>query len=202
MRRAELPGWSWPVLWVALSCLTGCGDEPPLLPKACVASQGGGARTADRYEPNDNLAMATPPAPHTADCAMTGRAAAISGASDVDVFRTGVCDVTEDDQPTAELMTDDPDLRLCLILACDVGTTTVFSCGGGADDSADPRVVAARTEGGFRGCCRTGAGKVSARVQCSGFPLRGHAVQGFLWIDSNAGGDGADHDYRVGYQMH
>ena len=112
-----------------------------------------------------------------------------------------VIDVTDDHPPTAELSTDDPDLRLCLILACDVGTTTVFSCSGGAEDSAGPSVVAARTEGGFRGCCRTGAGKISAGVQCSGFPLRGHAVQGFLWIDSNAGGDGADHDYVVRYQM-
>lgn len=81
----------------------------------------------------------------------------------------------------------------------------MFSCADGSDDSTGAGVVAARTEGGFRGCCRSGAGKVVARVQCSGFPFHGHAVNGFIWVDATAGGDAADpdadHDYRVGYRM-
>jgi hypothetical protein len=98
--------------------------------------------------------------------------------------------------PWVYLDTDDP-LRACLFPMCAEGSTNVYKeedgCyentpGDGQPVDADgkplpPIVWKVRTESGFRGCCRVGRGRVTAKFDCAHFSTKFDA---YYWVD---GGD-------------
>ena len=180
----------WLIALVAACGSDNCHRPTPLPVSSCISPRSSMPAPAgcsnDGAEPNDDLPMATAPASGSA-CGTTARSGVLAGDGDVDVFRSGDCDLEEVD-PSAVLESSDS-LRLCQFLACSHGTTNVFGCyqdapGDGLVDGGTPRVWKARSESGFIGCCRNGNGRVSAQVECGG--LRLQSVESFVWID---GGD-------------
>jgi hypothetical protein len=177
-------------------------DPPPLAAEICVAAYGLSTGSGD-YEPNDDLIMATAPPAGTTSCANAALQSTISGATDIDVFRTGFCPQGGD--PVATLVDGDPSLRMCLFAACNFGTTNVYGCYEtevGDSDTQTARdqttVMKGKTDAGFTGCCRTGVGRLALQVQCSGF--RSQALEGYVWIE-NANTDDNDHPYTISYSM-
>ncbi len=115
------------------------------------------------------------------------------GDLDVDVFRTGTCKgaavSVEPLRPWVEL-TNDYDvsnLRVCIFPTCNEGSTNVFACFETAEgvDITDstPRVDSDlyNNEVGFRGCCRIGPGRITAKAEC---PRGSTSIDTYLWVDS------------------
>ncbi|MBV8756346.1 MAG: hypothetical protein JO257_03660 [Deltaproteobacteria bacterium] len=190
--------------YVALALFASCSlpwcNPDPLKPDICVSSRG--------VNGHGDLVMATPPPAGTTACkAMAPVAGRLTSTHGTDVSRTGMCKPTND--PWAELTNDDAGVRVCMFYNCTPGTTNVFDCyesspgdSRGSDDAESQKkrekthVVKGVTESGFTGCCRTGKGRVTARVQCSG--IFAAKVEGYLWVES-ASGD--SHDYSVLYDL-
>jgi hypothetical protein len=165
-------------------------------------------------EPNEGLAQALAP-DSGAGCASTV-AGVIAGGEDVDVFRTGSCNLNGNAK-TATLTKGDDSLRLCVFAACGFGTTNVYNCfatdpndsGYSHDDAMmtpdqkqnlrnTTHVSKAATASGFNGCCRTGRGTVSAEVECGNFGQS--TITTWIWIDSGNSTDNTCHSYSVDYQ--
>lgn len=195
---------AWSLRYAAVVVLGSCSlvkcPTPVPEPDICVATRG--------INGHGDLVTATPPPPGTTACEgatpVTGKLTSTHG---TDVSRTGLCSLTGD--PYAELTNDDDSVRVCMFYSCNPGTTGVTDCyetkpgdsRGSNDGSAKSNrekthVVKGVTESGFTGCCRTGKGRVAAKVQCSG--IFAAKVESYLWIEST---DGGDHSYSVTYGM-
>lgn len=195
--RRRIASPSYVVLVCIASCNTLC-PKSPLAPEICVTSRGANA--------HGDLVMAAAPPTGTTVCRSTSPVAGtISATHGTDVSRSGLCATGGD--PWAELATNDSAVRVCMFFSCNPGTTNVFDCyetsagdsrGSNEAESQKKRdmthVVKGVTDSGFTGCCRTGKGRVTAQVQCSG--IFAAKVEGYLWIEAT---DSDSHDYSVTY---
>ena len=147
------------------------------------------------------------------ECGQLEKQANIGGSLDVDVFRTGECQgsiISLDPlRPWVEL-TNELDaalLRVCIFPTCSAGSTNVFACletpeGVSATDStpASPADLY-NSEVGFRGCCRNGPGRVTAKTEC---PRDSTAIDTYIWVDAGPSSDPADrtcHPYKIRHKM-
>jgi hypothetical protein len=197
-----------PVLVVVL-VVAGCPHHPPGEASGCIVSGDGGGPgmcANEEPEPNDSMVLAWSPVPPTSGAAgapppsswCRGSAdGAISGTQDVDVLHTSPCSKGSKD-PTAQLVMDGgPPLRLCLFPVCKVGTTNVWGCYASAPDDQGAWLTVNET--GFKGCCRSGPGTVSARMGCSS--LYNATIDGFVWIDGNEQPISECTPYHVSWEM-
>jgi hypothetical protein len=161
----------------------------------------------DGNEPNGDLAFATTPAKR--ECGVTTKKATIAGDQDVDVYRTGECDLTRYGvAPSKGLMSwaelqSDANLRVCVFPKCHQGSTHVLGCyetaqGVAIDDDTVPNSSEVRSNSRFVGCCEAGNGRVTAKFECKGYLGYSSDVDTFVWVESNAAG-AACATYNVTY---
>ncbi len=152
---------------------------------------------ADEFEPNGDFVRAAVGSGY--ECTPTSKNGIIAGEGDVDVFRTGSCCVgacigsasvaTGKLRPWAELaaadaMTDVSGLRVCVFPTCSTGSTNVYACyettaNGKLNDTTSGDLYTSQL--GFRGCCRTGAGRITAEFDC---PRRLATFDTFFWVEA------------------
>jgi hypothetical protein len=181
-------------------------DEP--VGELCVAPRSGGdSACRDPFEPNDDMIMARTSSAH--ECDVTEKDAKVDD-NDVDVFRTGECGAgllplasIGPLTPWSELAGDAATLRVCIFPTCSTGSTNVYACyespSGAAMQDDTPAVPGDlfNSNVGFRGCCRTGPGRITAKLEC---PRHSNAIDTYLWVDA-ATRDGQCHAYTLRYQM-
>jgi hypothetical protein len=163
----------------------------PLAPDARASECG------DDFEPNDDFVLAATSS--SRECTTTMKSGSIGG-RDIDVFRTGNCCIgygcaspipvaTEALKPWAEVSAPDPSidlsgLRVCVFPTCDEGSTHILKCyEDGATDTTTLDLFTSQL--GFRGCCRTGPGKIAAELDC---PRRSPKFDTYVWIEQQSGG--------------
>lgn len=208
-RRRELT-----TFWVALlpCCRIELCEPPPRPedPTECVGTREelGPADDcdADAFEPNDDLTLASPPVA-ARECRGATRSGILAGDGDVDVFHTRDCDLADEADPWAELqMTGEGSeaLRLCIFPVCLDGSTNVHDCYASSPSDSNTGEGAeawmTHSQSRFRGCCRTGNGKVSAQVHCD---ARGKKVDTYVWIDAGSVslGDPQCRGYEVAFEV-
>ncbi|HEX7842082.1 MAG TPA: hypothetical protein VF469_31640 [Kofleriaceae bacterium] len=181
-------------------------DEPVNM--QCVAPRGDGdSSCSDPYEPNGDMITARTSSAH--ECDVTEKDAKVDD-DDVDVFRTGECSVgllpyasLGPLTPWSELAGDARTLRLCIFPTCSTGSTNVYACyetPSGVDMQGDTPSVPSdlfNSQVGFRGCCRTGPGRITAKIEC---PRHSNAIDTYVWVDA-AMRDGGCHAYTLRYKM-
>lgn len=164
---------------------------PEPVSEACVASWDGPGcgRNDTQFEPNNGMVAA-----RYLSCTMSG-IEAVTGLADVDVYRTGDCDygtivATGPLMPWAQLDTGDG-VRACVFPTCAKGATNVYACietAPGVDATEGMPSVPGdlwNNDVGFRGCCRVGPGRITAKADC---PRRSTTIDAFIWVEP------ADHD--------
>lgn len=161
--------------------------EPDARPPGC----------SDEFEPNDDFVLAATTT--SRECTKTTKSGSIGG-RDIDVFRTGNCCIglgcaspipvaTEALRPWVEVSapdssTDVSGLLVCVFPTCDEGSTHILGC---YEDSADKPTTSDlfTSQLGFRGCCRTGAGRITAELDC---PRKSPRFDTYIWVESQSGG--------------
>jgi hypothetical protein len=151
----------------------------------------------DDFEPNDDFVLAT--TSNTRECMSTTKTGSIGG-RDIDVFRTGNCCVSELGclspipvatqalRPYAALSPDASmdlsSIRVCIFPTCDEGSTHILGC---YEDKSDTATTADlfKSQLGFRGCCRTGPGRITAELDC---PRKSPTFDTYVWVESTSGG--------------
>jgi hypothetical protein len=199
-----------PVLLAAALSLAGCDSCDPdpnprhYEPATCVGTRDETPAEEldcahDEYEPNGDLPRASV-SPREHECFDTVKSANIANGDDVDVYRTGKCDLSNGFARAANVITTTADietkadLRMCVFPACHGGSTNVFACYE-TTDGEETEVVPTRTHSGFIGCCRVGTGSVTAELDC---PLRGLEVDTYLWVEAaDVGIEGTCHPYTL-----
>jgi hypothetical protein len=189
-------------------------DAPDAMPRppdpsdaSCVAEWKGGSCPGESDEPNNSMVMAS----YLKQCSGDGLQAS-AGPADVDVYRTGDCDVgtyvaTGPLMPWAQLDSNDPNdasaLRVCVFPTCATGATNVYACietASGVDASDSAASVTAdlwKNDVGFRGCCRTGPGRITVKADC---PRRSPKIDTYLWIEVADHNDPVCHPYTLSYR--
>ena len=187
-------------------------DAPPAPPDVdrCIGPRGNsdGECDKDRFEPNDDLIFAT--VGKNDECDPTEKSATIGGVNDVDVFRTGGCKADKPAMPWVALMDGDEltMVRVCVFPTCGEGAANVYECyetaaNVPADSNTTPTTSTdlTRSQVGFRGCCRTGPGRITAKVSCP-LTLGSPDIDTYIWIDGGEQRDHRCHPYTVIYSTH
>ena len=161
MRRGARVPAAWLLVGVGACQLNPCVTPPPTPPSPCWTHDGGAdgraCAGASEHQPNDNVSEANGlPAATCATQTFTGQLA-----DDVDVFRT-TGPPCSGSAPTATLRTTtDPNLRLCVFVACRKGKTGMQGCAlPGSSPDASLLAEAMHLPEGMLGCCSDGPGGV------------------------------------------
>jgi hypothetical protein len=139
------------------------------------------------------------------ECFETVKTATIANNDDVDIYRTGKCDLSNGFLRTLDMLTTSADisteanLRMCIFPTCHGGATNVYACYETSDGAAETEIAPTKTDAGFIGCCRGGAGSVTALSDC---PLRSPEVDTYLWVESaNSDVEGTCHPYTLHWNL-
>lgn len=218
------PPTIWIVALLMASCGESCCDPDVHLCHFTLEPDGGGVDSAtpnfasaecvapsivdepcmDDFEPNDDFVLgAWPTAP---ECGLTSHEGQI-GARDIDVFRTRNCDHASSSDGFDDALTpwaeSSDEIRLCIFPTCSDGSTRVLRCLAtevGKAPSSDAESGSdnlANSSLGFHGCCREGAGRITAVLDCS---LASKTLDTFIWVAPLVQGE-ACHGYSVSHEI-